>query len=137
MIRSTLIVIVAGMFVACQPSSPDVASAQEGTKIPACSWPGSADTFDAPSNTGCYPQSMSQICEVPEGSVVHDDGTVTTPAGATVTCHDACSPTEYSLSCRGAAPDWQPPAPSPSLGCRVLPLPTPLGETIYCCPCTQ
>jgi hypothetical protein len=135
MIRSTLLIIAAGMVVACQSSSPDVASADEGTKIPACAWPAAADTFDASSNIGCHPQSMFQICEVPEGSVVHGDDTITTPAGETVTCHDACSPSEYALSCYGR-PDSQSPVPAPSLGCSGVPIPTPLGESFYCCPCT-
>jgi hypothetical protein len=105
-------------------------------KIPACAWPAAADTFAASSNTGCYPRSMFQVCEVPEGSVVYADGTITTPAGATVACEDACSPSEYSLSCYGP-PDGQLPAPVPSLGCRAIPIPTPPNALFYCCPCTQ
>jgi hypothetical protein len=136
MIRSTLIVIVAGMVVACQSSSPDVGRAGEGTKIPVCTWPAAADTFDSSSSTGCYPRSMFQVCEVPDGSVVHADGTITTPGGTTVTCDDACSASEYSLSCYWRS-DGQPAAPAASLDCRLIPIPTPATALFYCCPCTQ
>jgi hypothetical protein len=79
---------------------------------------------------------MFEICEVPNGSVVNSDGTVTTPAGETVTCDDACSPSEYSLSCYWR-PDGLPAAPPPSLDCRLIPVPTPPNALFYCCPCTQ
>jgi hypothetical protein len=48
----------------------------------------------------------------------------------TETCKDACHANEFSLSC-----DHDTQAPSSLGNCRVLPLPTPQGVTIYCCPC--
>jgi hypothetical protein len=50
-----------------------------------------------------------------------------------VICNNACSPSEYSLSCYGS-PDLIP-APAPSLGCRPIPLPTPPDALFHCCPC--
>jgi hypothetical protein len=140
MIRTAVFVIAAASIVACQSGAPQVAGADAGTKIPACTWPATADTFDSSSSTGCLPRSMFQICEVPEGSVVHADGTISTPEGTTVNCEDPCTPSEYSLSCAGPlefSSHPEIPTPAPSLGCRVIPIPTPSNELFYCCPCAQ
>jgi hypothetical protein len=53
---------------------------------------------------------------------------------------DLCSPEEYELSCIGAFNAENPesiqiPDPATSLGCSILPLPTPINELFYCCPC--
>lgn len=45
-------------------------------------------------------------------------------------CRDACTSSEYALSCYKATP-------ADSLRCTTLPLPTPQDVLIYCCPCTS
>lgn len=42
-------------------------------------------------------------------------------------------PSSYPLTCVGMPTE----VPDPSLGCTVLPIPTPSNETIYCCPCAN
>ncbi len=103
---------------------------------PAC-WPGSANTYDATTRVGCIPSPTFRICEVPGGSTWNGDGTVTMPDGrvADASCTDACSPTEYALTCRGPGPGAIP-LPAASLGaCRSIPVPTPAGALFHCCPC--
>jgi hypothetical protein len=99
--------------------------------IPACTVPAAANTFSATSSAGCQPQTVFQICEVPSGSTYEPDGSISTPNGAAVMCSDPCSATEYSLACTGNA------VADSSLGCKVIPLPTPEGATNFCCPCGQ
>jgi hypothetical protein len=121
--------------LACGGSSTDTA-ARRDLVIPACTWPAAADTSDAASRTGCAPRSMFQVCEVPSGSVLHGDGTITTPDGRSVTCTSACAPAEYVLTCTGAAPAPAAiPSPAASLGCRAIPIPTPPNALFWCCPC--
>jgi hypothetical protein len=100
----------------------------EARLIPACTWPAAAI------DTGCTPRSMFDICEVPSGSTVQADGSVLTPGGGVVSCADACSPSEYSLTCTGAR-DQPIPQPASSLNCKAIPIPTPSNELFYCCPC--
>ena len=56
----------------------------------------------------------------------------------------ACSSAEYALGCVGDIQRFDSgcqvrtmPAPDSSLGCRLLPLPTPSNSSLYCCPCGQ
>jgi hypothetical protein len=80
-----------------------------------CSPPPSANTLEDGSTVGCSAGAAINICEVgPDGGQ---------------TCHDACSGSQYSLTCEGNA---QAPA---SLTCTVVPIPTPNGVTEYCCEC--
>ena len=134
MSATALRLLVAGIFVvACGSQSED--RVQRGDLvIPACAVPAAAETFDATNSIGCAARSIFKICSVPEGSVIHADGTITTPSGETVTCSTPCSPTDYSLSCYGA--DGQPiPSPDARLSCRAIPVPTPPDALFYCCPC--
>jgi hypothetical protein len=110
------------------------------TESQGCDWPSAADTFNADAGAGCKPGPGFESCVVPNGSIILGDGGVVTPDGGVVMCTDLCSPTEYSLSCSGAfsaenAGAVQIPAPASSLGCSILPLPTPINELFYCCPC--
>jgi hypothetical protein len=134
LIAAALLGIGCGSHVA--PSEDD-----RGMLIPACSWPAAADTSDPTTRAGCQPRSIFQLCEVPNGSYIHADGTITTPDGTTVTCDSACGPTDYAMFCRSETPSIDPPTsspmptPDPSLGCRILPIPTPPSLTVYCCAC--
>jgi hypothetical protein len=77
---------------------------------------------------------MFDICEVPSGTTILADGGANGPE----TCTDACSPTEYALTCRGTQSMEEIgniPDPDPSLKCAVIPIPTPSNELFYCCPC--
>jgi hypothetical protein len=77
-------------------------------------WPASAHTLGDAGGTGYSASAQFISCEVSE------DGTQR--------CTNLCKSSEYALSCfHESAPD--------SLDCRVLPLPTPAGETVYCCRC--
>jgi len=93
-----------------------------------CRWPSGADTYSDASGDGCRPRPALEVCGVPSGSTVYADGAVSTPDGAPAQCADSCTDSEYALSCRGTAA-------AASLGCRVIPLPTPQDVTEYCCPC--
>lgn len=106
--------------------------------VPACHWPASADTFSEASNTGCTPRSFFQICEVPSGSALHPDGSVTTPPGATAACVNECSPTEFALECLGPAGGAGTiPSPAADLHCRAVPIPTAPNSLRYCCQCSE
>src|ERR1700674_2527254 len=76
----------AGLFASCFGSAPDNGAREHDMMIPACAWPAAADTFNADTGEGCSPKSMFQICQVPSGSTVHADGSITTPDGGTVVC---------------------------------------------------
>ena len=137
--------VVAGLaagllLVACGASDGSAGGTAPGQQrdmlIPACSVPPAASTFGEEVGRGCTPYTMFQICQVPSGSVIHSDGTITTPDGGTVTCHDACAPTEYSLWCIDYTwPHPSIPAPDPSLGCSSLGIPTSPFVNYFCCPC--
>jgi hypothetical protein len=94
--------------------------------LTAACWPPSVDTYDA--GVGCQPFNMC------------------TGYGSTSeSCSDYCAANDYFLTCRSAetavAVDggtdvtFIDDGPDASLGCQVLPIPTPAGTTVYCCPC--
>lgn len=106
----------------------------------ACVWPANLTATGDASALGCWARATFNVCEVPNGGSVSADGTITGPDGKVVTnaCHDACSTSEYALTCTGdmATPGVMP-SPDSSLGCRVIPGPTPSNVTSYCCSCGQ
>ncbi len=105
---------------ACVSPSPD-SSDEGGGAIEAttCESPGDVGAPGA-EDTGCQALPTFQIC---------DD--------STGTCHDACAPSEYPLECTGAPPTGPIPPPDPSMGCTVIPIPTPSNALYYCCPCAS
>lgn len=111
------------------------ASADGGT----CQWPTSAATVSDASGLGCSPQPAFNICEVPTGDTVEQDGTIRKPDGAIVTgtCTNACSSSQFALRCVGSMESFSIPEPDPSLKCIVIPGPTPSNESVYCCPCVR
>lgn len=78
----------------------------------ACTVPSGADTFDDASDHGCFPTS-----------------------GEMVNGANACMPDEYGTTCLLGSVSGPIPVPAGALGCRVVPIPTPLGVTFFCCPC--
>jgi hypothetical protein len=125
-----------------EDSGTEVASTADGTTAAdagACAWPASVTQVGDASIAGCWAQATINICEVPNGGTVNaQDGTITSPDGKPVTnaCHDACSASEYALTCTGEVQSYPIPSPESSLGCRAIPVPTPSNRLFYCCPCT-
>jgi hypothetical protein len=120
------------LLCACGNTSSDA-----GTSSAACNWPATADTFDASVNQGCKPHPTFEICQVPNGSLILADGGVVTPDGGMVDCNNACSSTQYSLTCSSAAVFGETiPSPDPSLDCAIIPISTPSNFDFYCCPCS-
>jgi hypothetical protein len=135
MSKLVLGIVTAALLAGCDPPQPWAEQAG-GVAIPACALPAGADTYDPRSGEGCLPKTTFQICGVPSGSVIFEDGTVTTPDGTRVTCAPACTVEEFTLSCFGprVGPEL-PPSPPASLGCSVIPVPTAPGVVSHCCPC--
>jgi len=82
-------------------------------------------TDDLGSNPQCSATAPLQICEVSSGAEVLGDGGV---LNGTQTCHTACSDSQRSVTCAGGA------TLADTSGCTVVPIPTPAGQTFYCCP---
>jgi hypothetical protein len=112
------------------------ASSDAGSSSATCNWPAGADTFDTTTNQGCRPRPTFEICQVPSGSVIEPDGGVLTPDGGAVHCDDACSSTQYALTCSSSASSGQIPPPDPSLSCTIIAIPTPSNADFYCCACS-
>lgn len=124
--------IAACACVACSSSDSSGSAGSSSSKvIPACNVPDGAATAAEAGAGGCETHTFLQLCQVPSGSTIEADGAVMTPDGAPASCSDACSDTEYELTCTNNA------SAADSLGCHVLPLPTPEGVSDYCCPCGQ
>jgi hypothetical protein len=105
-----------------------------------CTWPASVTSSGDASSVGCWAKATFNICEVPNGGSVNaQDGTIRGPDGQVVTdaCKDACSTSEYALTCTGnTMMPSSVPSPDTSLGCTVIPGPMPSNVLSYCCPCT-
>jgi hypothetical protein len=119
----------------CQQEGPIAITFDAGM----CSWPSSLTSSGDASTVGCWANQTHNICKVPNGGSFNaQDGTIRGPDGQVVTdaCQDVCLASEYALRCTG---DWMMPAsiPSPdaSLGCTIIPVPTPSNVLFYCCPC--
>ncbi len=127
-----LVALALSFGAACGPGG-----SRDAVSAGVCNSPEAANTFDAITSAGCVPAPTFQICEVADGAVLNPDGTYTPPAK----CNDPCAPGGYALRCSGETLSMDPPtfspmpAPDPSLGCRVLPIPTPPNLTVYCCAC--
>ncbi len=105
--------------------------------VPACTLPASAEAHRGEAGAGCSPRTLLEVCGVPDGSIVHADGTITPPGGEPAACADPCSPSEYVLACSGAPTPADIPPPDPTLHCTIVPGATPAGTLQYCCPCAH
>jgi hypothetical protein len=99
MMRAAWLILVLAV-AACGEPSPDRGLLQ-------------AQAAGDASTEGCTASARFDVCEQ------HPDGSES--------CHDACTSSEYALSCTSAEPEE-------SLRCAILPVPTPLGVSVYCCP---
>ena len=103
-----------------------------------CTWPAGVTSIDGASGVGCWAKPTFDICEVPNGGSVAQDGTIRGPDGQVVTnaCHNGCSTSEYALTCTGDSMiSSNIPSPEPTLGCKAIPVPTASNVLFYCCPC--
>ena len=121
-------------------ASPDADTAN--STIPdagSCVWPASFTSSGDASSVGCWAKPTHNICKVPNGGSYNaQDGTIRGPDGQVVTdaCQDACSASEYALTCMGdVMMPASMPSPDTSLGCTAIPVPTPSNVLFYCCPC--
>ena len=138
--RCVLTALFLATLAGCGSSSSEPAdgvstSADGGT----CQWPTSAVTVSDASGLGCSPQPAFNVCEVPTGDTVEQEGTIRKPDGTIVTgtCTNACSLSQFALTCVGSMESFSIPEPAPSLNCIVIPGPTPSNENAYCCPCVR
>lgn len=134
---AVLAFLVAGVLAGCSPGDADALKTRGGLDL-TCSWPASADTYDAGSG-GCLPSPYFNICQVPNGTIVLQDGGFFVPdGGQPAVCTDACTEAEYALSCEATEDSsgaLQFNGPDPQLQCSAIPMPTPIGASFYCCPC--
>jgi hypothetical protein len=134
--RSVSVSLLMVVFLAACSSND---ASTQGNLDSSCVWPASAVTSDG-GGSGCTASAEFNICEVPSGSTILADGGILTPDGGAVDCTDECSPSDYALRCYGGVDNSGNPTqsmpPDPSLGCKAIPIPTPLGASFYCCPCS-
>ena len=100
----------------------------------ACRYPANASTDDG-SMSGCHAGRPGQICEVSNGATVNiEDGGV---SGGTESCKSLCGAGQYELTCTSAGISGPIADPDTSLGCVIIPIPTPSDALFYCCPCAN
>ena len=105
---------VCSILAACGGAQPTgIEASESAAHEPACSAISSVDTSD-PTGAGCTASPEFVICGP--------------------SCTNACSRTEYALTCHGAGPASIP-VPAPYLHCKGIGIPTPSTELFYCCPC--
>jgi len=66
--------------------------------------------------SGCFASPSSRACS-PNG------------------CQSLCGAGQTPVVCSAAQPPEPIPAPDSDAGCTLLPIPTPVGQLFYCCPC--
>jgi hypothetical protein len=99
------------------------------------------------STSACGKNETSGTCQYPEGVTLATDASVIgCVAGAPgqlceqsasgTTCSSACATGEFQMTCRADDPALSP-TPATNLHCKILPLPTPMGVSVYCCPCAN
>jgi hypothetical protein len=95
-----------------------------------CHLPAPVEVRTDPPVPGCFARSPAALCAVRNGATVNAaDGGV---SGGTESCASLCKASQYEMVC-----DPPEETPDPSLGCRVIPIPTPSCCLYYCCPCAD
>jgi hypothetical protein len=141
-VRAFLAAVLLLSLAACgatKANSSDAATAG-ATDVDAgtCPWPAGVKSIDDASGVGCWAQPAFNICQVPSGGSVGQDGMIRGADGQVVTnaCRNACSASEYALTCAGdSMGPSQIPSPDPAFGCTAIVVPTPGNALFYCCPC--
>ena len=125
--------ILVGLTVVLLPSCSPMNGSQSGDGDLAECWPPSADNYDA--GVGCSASPEFNVCQVSNGATILPDGGV---INGTEVCTDFCSPSEYSLICRGGMSEncYELAVPRYPIGCTIVPVPTPACTLVYCCPCS-
>jgi hypothetical protein len=98
----------------------------DGVEGGACNYPASVEVNADPTGSGCFAKTPGQICQVSNGATILLDGGV---SGGTESCQSMCGASQYEMTCRNVS------GPADSLGCQVIPIPTPANVLFYCCPC--
>ena len=126
---------------------PDALAGPDGVPLDpstgACIWSADFNPGSDEYALGCWAHQVTAPCQIPIGDTIGTDGMIVGPDGTPATdqsCRFACVGSEFALHCVGsnAWPDSfceTRTAPDSSLGCRILPVPTPDYQSYYCCPC--
>ena len=94
-----------------------------------CRYPKNVQVCSDPAGSGCFAHAPGQICLVSNGATILPDGGV---SGSTESCKSICGASQYEMTCMDTDA-----APDPSLGCQLIPIPTPSCCLYYCCPCVE
>jgi hypothetical protein len=97
-----------------------------------CRYPAGVEAAGDAANHGCFAAPSGQSCQVSNGATVLADGAV---LGGTEDCSAMCPGAHYEVTCRSASLMGSIPDPDSTLGCTVIPIPTPSDTLFYCCPC--
>jgi hypothetical protein len=128
--RHALVAILAGSsFISWSCQGEVAKSAAVDSDGGSCAYPAGVVAETDAANSGCFAHVPGQICEVSNGATVLPDGGV---SGGTESCHSLCGASEYEMTCQ-----FTNTGPDPSLGCTVIPIPTPSCCLYYCCPCAE
>jgi hypothetical protein len=95
----------------------------------ACAYPAGVVAETDAANSGCFAHVPGRICTVSNGAIVLLDGGV---LDGTESCSSICGASQYEMTCQ-----FTNTAPDPSLGCAIIPIPTPSCCLYYCCPCAD
>jgi hypothetical protein len=112
------------------PTDASVAASESSYSTSgACAWPSPM--------ASCTPRANYLVCTAPDDGMEQADGAIVDAHGQLVTdsCKNQCTGKQYALTCTGSDPAS--PAFTESLGCTVIPLPTPDGVSFWCCPCVE
>jgi hypothetical protein len=82
-------------------------------------------------------QSPPGVSEAPDAAVAGCFRSSFQICTGDASCQPACGASDYSLTCTGASAFGSIPEPDATLGCTVLPVPTPSSVLFYCCPCAS
>lgn len=104
-------------FAGCEGGRATAVTGADEQALSCLSPAGVSDAPDA-GGAGCFRMPSFQICDP-------------------TSCQNACTGATFPLSCTGAAQFGSIPDPEPSLGCTVVPIPTPSDVLFYCCPCAK